>query len=130
MSALAEVVYREMRKKDRRTLDETGAYTYEMPQNLSMVAERSVSYGTNDIKRKTLSPSVKFPLNFSLIFAITSSKGVFSSIPLTLLLPVSNRYNKKTQNERYQFRRQVRNLIKWYSYISQILRMFDKELPH
>ena len=46
----------------------------------------------------------------------------------SILLPVSNRYNKKTQNERYQFRRQVRNLIKWYSYISQILRMFDKEL--
>ncbi len=42
----------------------------------------------------------------------------------SILLPVSNRYNKKTQNERYQFR----NLIKWYSYISQILRMFDKEL--
>lgn len=46
----------------------------------------------------------------------------------SILLPVSNRYNKKTQSERYQFRRQVRNLIKWYSYISQILRMFDKEL--
>ena len=46
----------------------------------------------------------------------------------SILLPVSNRYNKKTQNERYQFRRQVRNLIKWYGYISQILRMFDKEL--
>ena len=46
----------------------------------------------------------------------------------SILLPVSNRYNRKTQNERYQFRRQVRNLIKWYSYISQILRMFDKEL--
>ena len=46
----------------------------------------------------------------------------------SILLPVSNRYNKKTQNERYQFRRQVRNLIKWYSYISQILRMFDEEL--
>lgn len=46
----------------------------------------------------------------------------------SILLPVSKRYNKKTQNERYQFRRQVRNLIKWYGYISQILRMFDKEL--
>lgn len=46
----------------------------------------------------------------------------------SILLPVSNRYNKTAQNEKYQFRRQVRNLIKWYSYISQILRMFDKEL--
>lgn len=44
------------------------------------------------------------------------------------LLPVANRYNKKTVDERYQFRRQLRSLIKWYSYISQIIRMFDKDL--
>ena len=42
MSALAEVVYREMRKKDIKVLD--GAYVYEMPQNLSMVAEKAVAY--------------------------------------------------------------------------------------
>lgn len=45
-----------------------------------------------------------------------------------LLTPAANRYNKKTPDERYQFRRQLRSLIKWYSYISQIVRMFDKEL--
>ena len=44
------------------------------------------------------------------------------------LLPVANRYNKKTVDERYQFRRQLRSLIKWYGYISQIIRMFDKDL--
>lgn len=44
------------------------------------------------------------------------------------LKPVADRYNLKTQNERYQFRRQLRSLIKWYSYISQVVRMFDKEL--
>ena len=51
MSALAEVVYREMRKKDIKALDETGAYTYEMPQNLSMVAEAPIPYGNGDEKR-------------------------------------------------------------------------------
>ena len=45
MSVLAEVVYREMRKKEIKALDETGAYTYEMPQNLSMVAEDQAQYG-------------------------------------------------------------------------------------
>ncbi len=45
MSALAEVVYREMRKKDIKALDETGTYTYEMPQNLFMVAEDPAPYG-------------------------------------------------------------------------------------
>jgi type I restriction enzyme R subunit len=44
------------------------------------------------------------------------------------LKPVADRYNLKTQNERYQFRRQIRSLIKWYSYISQVVRMFDKDL--
>lgn len=46
----------------------------------------------------------------------------------SILKPVADRYNKKSTEERYQFRRQVRNLIKWYGYISQILRMFDKDL--
>ena len=44
------------------------------------------------------------------------------------LKPVADRYNQKNENERYQFRRQVRNLIKWYGYVSQVLRMFDKEM--
>lgn len=44
------------------------------------------------------------------------------------LKPVADRYNQKTPDERYQFRRQVRSLIKWYSYISQVVRMFDKDL--
>ncbi len=48
MSALAEVVYREMRKKDIKALDETGAYTYEMPQDLSMVAEALAPYGDRE----------------------------------------------------------------------------------
>ena len=46
----------------------------------------------------------------------------------SILKPVADRYNQKTVDERYQFRRQVRSLIKWYSYISQVVRMFDKEL--
>ena len=44
------------------------------------------------------------------------------------LLPVKERYDKKTPDERYQFRRQLRSLVKWYGYVSQIVRMFDKEL--
>ena len=34
-----------MRKKEIKASDETGAYTYEMPQNLSMVAEAQAQYG-------------------------------------------------------------------------------------
>ena len=46
----------------------------------------------------------------------------------SILKPVADRYNQKTTDERYQFRRQIRSLIKWYSYISQVIRMFDKDL--
>ena len=44
------------------------------------------------------------------------------------LKPVADRYNLKSTDDRYQFRRQTRSLIRWYSYISQITRMFDKDL--
>ena len=44
------------------------------------------------------------------------------------LKPIADRYNNLSQEERYQFRREVRAFAKWYNYISQITRMFDKEL--
>ncbi|MBQ7265318.1 MAG: type I restriction endonuclease subunit R [Firmicutes bacterium] len=46
----------------------------------------------------------------------------------SILKPVADRYNKLTQDERYQFRRLCRNLNKWYGYISQVARMFDTDL--
>lgn len=46
----------------------------------------------------------------------------------SILKPVADRYNQKTADERYRFRRLVRSFIKWYGYISQIVRMFDEEL--
>lgn len=46
----------------------------------------------------------------------------------SILKPVADRYNLLEQNDRYQFRRQVRSLIKWYGYVAQVVRMFDKEL--
>ena len=42
------------------------------------------------------------------------------------LIPVAEKYNALNQEERYQFRREVRNLVKWYNYISQITRIPDK----
>lgn len=46
----------------------------------------------------------------------------------SILKPIADRYNAKTVDERYQFRRDIRKFVKWYSYISQVVRMFDKEL--
>ena len=44
------------------------------------------------------------------------------------LKSVADKYNELNQEQRYQFRREIRALVKWYNYISQITRMFDKEL--
>ena len=44
------------------------------------------------------------------------------------LLPVQQKYNDLNQEQRYQFRKLCRTFVKWYGYISQITRMFDKAL--
>ena len=45
------------------------------------------------------------------------------------LLPIAERYNQDLdQQQRYEFRRQVRSFVKWYNYITQIVRMFDRDL--
>lgn len=46
----------------------------------------------------------------------------------SILKPIADRYNAKTIDERYNFRRDIRKFVKWYGYISQVIRMFDKEL--
>ena len=44
------------------------------------------------------------------------------------LNPVADKYNKLSTDDRYHFRRKLRSYIKWYGYISQICRMFDKDM--
>ena len=45
----------------------------------------------------------------------------------SILKPVADRYNLKNAEERYQFRRLVRSFLRWYSYVTQVVRMFDEE---
>lgn len=44
------------------------------------------------------------------------------------LLPAVERYQQKSDDDRYQIRRTMRNFCKWYRYVSQVVRMFDKDL--
>ena len=44
------------------------------------------------------------------------------------LKPVADRYNLKNEEERYQFRRLCRKFIRWYSYVTQVVRMFDEDM--
>ena len=45
-----------------------------------------------------------------------------------MMEPVVARYSKLDETERFDFRRNVRNLVKWYNYISQINRLFNENL--
>lgn len=44
------------------------------------------------------------------------------------LLPAVEKYQAKASDDRYQIRRTMRNFCKWYRYVSQVVRMFDKDL--
>jgi len=46
----------------------------------------------------------------------------------SLLKPVVSRYEAKTEEDRFEIKKTVKNFNKWYSYITQISRMFDRSL--
>ena len=45
-----------------------------------------------------------------------------------VLKPFADAYNEKTSNEKYQFRRDLRKLVRYYDFVSQVTRMFDEDL--
>lgn len=44
------------------------------------------------------------------------------------LKPIIDRYEQLDAEKRFDFKKIIRNFSKWYSYITQIIRMYDKEL--
>lgn len=44
------------------------------------------------------------------------------------LKPFESAYNQKSSNEKYQFRRDLRKLVRYYDFVSQVTRMFDEDL--
>ena len=44
------------------------------------------------------------------------------------LMPIVSRYNAKTDDERYQIRRELRKFVKYYGYVTQIIRTYDEQL--
>ncbi|WP_242859791.1 type I restriction enzyme subunit R domain-containing protein [Clostridium drakei] len=46
----------------------------------------------------------------------------------SLLKPIVDRYSDLNEDKKFEFKKTVRNFNKWYSYIIQIARMFDKDL--
>lgn len=60
------------------------------------------------------------------------AKGAQSSdaqgVLVSKLLPAVQRYQEKEKDNQYLIRRVMRSFCKWYKYVSQVVRMFDKEL--
>ncbi len=46
----------------------------------------------------------------------------------SLLTPIQNHYLNLSEEDQFKFKKNVRNFVKWYTYITQITRMFDREL--
>lgn len=46
----------------------------------------------------------------------------------SLLKPIVDRYKALEEEKRFDYKKTIRNFVKWYSYITQISRMFDKQL--
>lgn len=67
--------------------------------------------------------------NFCEVYFAKGSQGSNAQGMLaSKLLPAVQRYQQKTDDEQYQIRRTMRNFCKWYRYVSQVVRMFDKDL--
>lgn len=46
----------------------------------------------------------------------------------SLFAPVLNNYIGLSEDDQFKFKKTVRNFVKWYAYITQITRMFDRDL--
>ena len=76
-------------------------------------------YGDEDVERVT---SIYIdPEN-------NKNNGVIQAKISNALVEVARDYNDLEQQKRYQFRRTVRNFVKWYNYATQVVRTFDEEM--
>lgn len=73
-------------------------------------------YGDEDIEATSL-----------IAFGKGEKRNVQGRLSSTLK-PAVAKYDALDEDARYQFRRKVRSFCKWYAYIAQITRMFDKDL--
>jgi type I restriction enzyme R subunit len=62
------------------------------------------------------------------VFGQGNSRKAVQGKLASLLKPSVGRYEALEEEKRYMFRRKVRSFCKWYSYVTQIVRMFDKDL--
>lgn len=83
-------------------------------------------------ERELLNYAIYTSEDIEAFIAVWNQHGVQDTVAMgkmtSALKPVTDRYNIKNSEEHYQFRRLVRNFIKWYGYITQVVRMFDGDM--
>ena len=83
-------------------------------------------------ERELLNYAIYTNVDIDNFIAVWNQHGVQNTVAMgrmtSALKPVTDRYNTKNAEERYHFRRLVRNFIKWYGYITQVVRMFDADM--
>lgn len=67
--------------------------------------------------------------NFCDVYFANGAQGANAQgVLVSKLLPAVERYQEKESDEQYQIRRKLRSFCKWYRYVAQVVRMFDKDL--
>ena len=67
--------------------------------------------------------------NFAEAYALKDSNTANVMGKMTSALkPCSDSYNSLAPEDKYDFRRLARSFVKWYGYVSQVVRMFDADL--
>lgn len=51
-----------------------------------------------------------------------------SGIITSFFKPIADKLEKQNKDDKFKFKKGVRNFVKWYSYITHITRLFDKDL--
>lgn len=86
-------------------------------------------YDTKTIIRNTRLYNDDDVEKFNKIYYKTGKQSATDLGKITSLFkPILSNYNNLTDDGQFKFKKAVKNYVKWYAYIIQIVRMFDKEL--
>lgn len=86
-------------------------------------------YDTKIVIRKEKLYNDEDILKFNKIFYKKSKQSETDLGKITSLFkPIVELYGKLNEENQFKFKKNIRNFVKWYAYITQITRLFDKDL--
>jgi type I restriction enzyme R subunit len=85
-------------------------------------------YDTKTLIRTFLLYNDSDILKFNTLYYKTNQSETDLGKITSLFTPMLKHYLTLSEDDQFKFKKAVRNFVKWYSYITQIVRMFDKDL--